>query len=144
MKPKIALQELWQLGLGWDDEVSAEVKRKWMNLFEGMTALNNVCFPRCLTPRNMNGNPTFVDASRWVFSACVYTRWKLADRRFGARFLTAKSRVAPLKELTIPCFELQAAVIAISLGKTITEESHVIFIIYLTANQRNICRRNKW
>ena len=28
IKPKITMQELWQLGLGWDDEEPPEVKRK--------------------------------------------------------------------------------------------------------------------
>ena len=72
IKPKIAMQELWQLGLGWDDEVPPEVKRKWMTLFEEMMfkemmALNNVQFVRCLTPPNAIGNPSlvvFCDASR--------------------------------------------------------------------------------
>ena len=130
VKPKIALQELWQLGLGWDDEVPVEVKRKWMNLFEGMMALNNVHFPRCLTPHDAIGSPilvVFCDASRLAFGACAYIRWKLADGKFGARFVAAKSRVAPLKELTIPRLELQAAVIASRLGKTITEESRFNF-----------------
>ena len=52
IKPKIVMQELWQLGLNWDDEVPPEIKRKWMKLFEEMMALNNVQFARCLTPPN--------------------------------------------------------------------------------------------
>ena len=31
VKPKIAMQELWQIGLGWDDEVPPEIKRKWIS-----------------------------------------------------------------------------------------------------------------
>ena len=42
IKPRIAMQELWQLGLGWDDKVPSEIKRKWTRLFEEMVALNNV------------------------------------------------------------------------------------------------------
>ena len=86
VKPKIALQELWQLGLGWDDEVPVEVKRKWMNLVEGMMALNNVQFPWCLTPHDAIGSPilvVFCDASRLAFGACAYIRWKSADGKFG-------------------------------------------------------------
>lgn len=45
----------------------------------------------------------------------------------GVRFLAAKSRVAPLKELTIPSLELQRAVLACCLGKTILEESRLTF-----------------
>ena len=130
IKPKIAMQELWQLGLGWDDEVPPEVKRKWMALFEEMIALNNVKFERCLTPPNATGDPSlvvFCDASRLAFGACAYMKWKLNDGQFGTRFVAAKARVAPLKELTIPRLELQAAVLASRLGKSILQESRFNF-----------------
>ena len=57
IKAKIAMQELWQLSLGWDDEVPPEVRRKWMALFEEIIALNNVKFERCLTLPNATGDP---------------------------------------------------------------------------------------
>ena len=130
VKPKIAMQELWQLGLGWDDEVPPEVKRKWMVLFEEMIALNSVKFERCLTPPNATGDPSlvvFCNASRLAFGACAYMKWKLDDGQFGTRFVAAKARVAPLKELTIPRLELQAAVLASRLGKSILQESRFNF-----------------
>ena len=55
VKSKIAMQELWQLSLGWDDEVPPEVKWKWVKLFEEMITLNTVKFERCLTPPNASG-----------------------------------------------------------------------------------------
>ena len=60
--------------------------------------------------------------------------WKLQDGTFSARFIAAKSRIAPLKELTIPRLELQGAVLASRLGKTILEESRLNFegVRYLT------------
>ena len=118
IKPKIAMQELW------DDEVPPEVKRKWMKLFEEMMALNSVQFERCLTPPNAIGNPSlvvFCDASRKAFGACAYPKWNLNDGKFGVPFVSAKSRVTPLKELIIPRLELQAAVIASRLGSTIID-----------------------
>ena len=48
-------------------------------------------------------------------------------KKFGVRFVAAKSRVAPLKELTIPRLELQAAVVGSRLGKTILQESRLKF-----------------
>jgi hypothetical protein len=76
----------------------------------------------------------FCDASRLAFGAVAYIRWKQRDGKFGVRFVAAKSRVAPLKELTIPRLELQAAVIGSRLGKTIQQESHFEFerVRYLT------------
>ena len=49
IKAKIAMQKLWQLGLGWDNEMPPEVRRKCMALFEEVIALNNiglVCLPQ--------------------------------------------------------------------------------------------------
>ena len=44
VKPKIAMQELWQLGLGWDDEVPPNVKATWAVLFQEMAALHEIKF----------------------------------------------------------------------------------------------------
>lgn len=88
--------------------------------------LNDVKFDLCLTPAHAAGDPmlvVFCDASRLAFGTCAYARWELQDEKFEARFIAAKARVAPLKELTIQCLELQAAVLASHLGKSILEES---------------------
>jgi hypothetical protein len=137
VKSKIAMQELWQLGVGWDDDIPTEEQRKWLKLFQEISALNNVKFPRCLTPSGTIGNPTliiFCDASRLAFGTCAYVRWKLFEGNFGVRFVAARSRVAPLKELTIPRLELQAAVLASRLGKTVINESRLVFeaVVYFS------------
>ena len=93
--------------------------------FKEIEDLNCVSFPRRLTPLNTIGLPTlciFADASRDAFGACSYLRWKKSSGDYESRFMSAKSRVAPLKELTIPRLELQAAVLASRLYKTIIEE----------------------
>ena len=70
---------------------------------------------------------TFVDASTEAFGACSYVRWKLEDGHFAVRFIAAKSRVAPLKQLTIPRLELQGAVLVTRLSKSILEETRLKF-----------------
>jgi hypothetical protein len=50
----------------------------------------------------------FADSSRGAFRACAYIRSVDVSGLVAVRFLAAKSRVAPLKELSIPRLELQA------------------------------------
>ena len=45
----------------------------------------------------------------------------------GVRFVAAKSKVAPLKELTIPRLEVHAALVVSCLGKTILQEARLKF-----------------
>lgn len=52
---------------------------------------------------------------------------KRNDDVYIVKFITAKSRVAHLKQLTIPRLELQVAVLASRLAKSIPEESRIHF-----------------
>ncbi|XP_068739547.1 uncharacterized protein [Montipora capricornis] len=69
----------------------------------------------------------FSDASEDAFGSCAYARWQMSNGEYDARFIAAKSRVAPLKRLTIPRLELQGAVLASRLCKTIVDESRFQF-----------------
>ncbi len=48
IRAKIGLQELWQMGVDWDDDLPAETKGKWMKFFEELKELNKIFFPRGL------------------------------------------------------------------------------------------------
>ena len=129
---KIALQELWQLGLDWDDELPSNIVEKWMQLFEEMKEINNTSIPRCLFVASNTSSSApmlciFSDASQDAFGACVYIRQEKEDNTVQVRLIGAKSRVAPLKQLTIPRLELQAAVLASRLAKSILDETRIKF-----------------
>ena len=51
----------------------------------------------------------------------------LSNGKYDVRFIAAKSRVAPLKRLTIPRLELQGTVLATKLCKTIVEQCRFQF-----------------
>ena len=69
----------------------------------------------------------FADASQEAFGACAYVRQKKDDDTHAVNFVAAKRRVAPIKHLTIPRLELQAAVLASRVAKSIREESRLQF-----------------
>ena len=66
IKAKIGLQQLWQKGLDWDEELPEETYQDWVQLFEQMQYLSEVEFERCLTLSGAIGSSTlcvFSDAS---------------------------------------------------------------------------------
>ena len=69
----------------------------------------------------------FSDASNEAFGSCAYARWQKSNGEYDVRSIAAKSRVAPLKRLTIPRLELQGAVLASRLCKAIVKESRFQF-----------------
>ena len=130
IRAKIGLQELWEKGVGWDEKLPSETQEKWTNLFQEMKSLNGTSFERCLTPPYAVGRPVlcvFFDASEDAFGSCAYARCQLSSGEYDVRFIAATSRVAPLKRLTIPRLELQGAVLASRLCKTIVDESRFQF-----------------
>ena len=69
----------------------------------------------------------FSDDCNEAFGSCAIARWQKSNGQYDARLIAANSRVAPLKRLTIPRLELQAAVLASRLCKTIVQESRFQF-----------------
>ncbi|XP_061726521.1 uncharacterized protein LOC133532048 [Cydia pomonella] len=63
----------------------------------------------------------FSDASTKAMSAVAYFRW-IKDDEIYVAFVASKCRVAPVKPLTVPRAELQAALLAARLADTIRRE----------------------
>ena len=91
-----------------------------------MKGLNRMTFPRCI--RNMGEGDNglqlhiFADASEQGYGAAAYVRVTDKLGEHYSRLLVAKAKVAPLKPVTIPRLELNAAVLAVRLGKVIRRE----------------------
>ena len=137
IRAKIGLQRLWQQRFDWNEELPLDVEKWWIEFIKEIEDLNYISFSRSLTPLNAIGLPTlciFADAFRDAFGAYSYLRWEKSSGDYECRFISAKSRVAPLKQLTIPRLELQAAVIASRLYKTIVDECRLQFekVIFFT------------
>jgi len=126
IRAKMEMQALWQAGVCWEEEPPLTVCSKWIELFKEMKELNKITFQRRLCCANASEPPMlciFSDASQYAFGACAYICQRTNDNTYHVRLITAKSRVAPLKQLSIPRLELQAAVLASRLAKTVQQES---------------------
>ena len=125
IKARVALQDIWRSKqFDWDDPLPEEIKDLWRNLFEDIEKLKGVKFPRCLKPSITSGPSqlhVFADASISAYGAVAYLLWPTPDVP-EVRLISAKARVAPLRQSTIPRLELMAALLASRLAKTIYEE----------------------
>ena len=126
VRAKIMLRSLTAEGMDWDEPVSDKDKNKWVEFFQDLFKMEDVSFSRSIKPDAAVGCPILVlfsDASEDAFGTCAYVRWELSDRTFESRLLTAKSRLAPLKKITMPRLELNAALLSARLKDFITEET---------------------
>ncbi len=105
---------------GWDAAVTAEQRAAFVAVAADMAAVSRLRFPRCVRPAGVPATAelhlvTFVDGSGAASCALVYACWRV-DGRYQCRLVTGKTRVAPLKRISIPRMELQAAVIGVRLA----------------------------
>ncbi|XP_053699101.1 uncharacterized protein LOC128746075 [Sabethes cyaneus] len=111
---KTLLQEIWRTAVGWDDPIEDAQFAKWMIWLAVFPEMTKIKIPRCyrsvLSKKAEVEMHTFVDASESGFAAVVYFRFREGDV-IECSFVAAKTRVAPLKFLSIPRSELQAAVL---------------------------------
>ncbi|XP_018377662.1 PREDICTED: uncharacterized protein LOC108770525 [Trachymyrmex cornetzi] len=114
VRTKLILQELWQLGAHWDESVPQELHTRWTAIKSQLADINHLDIPRCVKYAADSGLVQihgFCDASQRAYGVCVYVRTKLEDNTYRVELLCSKSRVAPLKALSLPRLELSAALL---------------------------------
>ncbi|GFX75907.1 integrase catalytic domain-containing protein [Trichonephila clavipes] len=120
-KAKIFLQELWKIKLDWSEQLPPDAMEEWMNFYQKLWKVNNFKIPRCiLLPATIRIEiHGFADASERAYAAVVYIKCFNESGQSQTRLLCSKSRVAPLKTLTIPRLELSAALLLSRLVKKV-------------------------
>ena len=68
---------------------------------------------------------TFTDASELALSAVCYLRIEHIDESVSFAFVIGMARVAPIKQMTIPILELQAAVYGAQLAQFVKDEMNI-------------------
>ena len=122
---KRVFQEACRLGLDWDEEIPESLKATWFAWLSDLYLLAEYKVPRCYSPASFLDAKReihiFCDASEIGYGAVAYLRF-LDQGRIHCSLVMAKSRLAPLKKITIPRMELTAAKLAISIKVILDRE----------------------
>ncbi|GFW40843.1 integrase catalytic domain-containing protein [Trichonephila clavipes] len=93
---KIFMQRLWLLELGWSDELPFKEEKEWRRFIDSLEAEK-------------------------AYGSSIYLKSVSALGEVKVCLVTSKSRVSPLKQISIPRLELCGAVLAAKLMKKVKE-----------------------
>ena len=114
VKGKILLQELWLLKIDWDAAVPTDIENDWLKLKNNLKMIKEIKVERYIGYGDGIILCGFSDASIKAYGACVYC---VADGK--STLVAAKSRVAPLKSVSLARLELCGAVLGARLMQII-------------------------
>ena len=113
IKVKILLQRVWESKIDWDDTVPQSIADEWLLWRSQLKSLARKHIPRCYFPKDVHVVSTqlhgFSDASESAYAGVVYLRMVDRDGDVHVSLVASKTKVAPLKRLTIPRLELCGA-----------------------------------
>jgi len=110
---KHLIQLLWSCNVHWDAPVPEDLQSAWEAFYIALPSLAAISIPRWLdiSPSSRIELHGFSDASMKAYAAVMYVRTESPSGVVSVHLLTAKTRIAPVKQLTIPRLELCGAVI---------------------------------
>ena len=138
MYGKLLFQDIWKEGLNWDSELPDEFKNRFMNWIESSKHFESFSLPRCYFPQAYWPSENveivaFGDASTKGYGSVVYLRRKLENGDYDCQIVMSKSRVAPLKKITLPRLELLASLLCARLV------AYVMNALKLSKNTKITC-----
>ncbi|KAL4718453.1 hypothetical protein ACJJTC_000465, partial [Scirpophaga incertulas] len=119
---RILIQKLWREGIDWDSPLPDKYVAECHDWFCQLQDTANLQIPRWYM---IKADPTDIqlhvicDGGEQAYACVAYWRFKYDDNTVSTAMIGSKARVAPLKPLSIPRLELQAALIASRFAQTI-------------------------
>nr|CAH7762483.1 unnamed protein product [Callosobruchus chinensis] len=126
---KVQLQKLWLENLTWDQPLPNNILTSWLEFSTDLDQLNDLLIKRKVTCDNYSQISLhgFADASESSYGACIYVVSRNANGDESSNLLCAKSKVAPLKSLTMPRLELCAALVLAQLTSKVRNSLDIEF-----------------
>lgn len=126
IRVKCLFQDMWQRGISWDEELPDDLSQGWQQWCMELLQLHQIVIPRWYGTETLQNSQAqvlhvFSDASEKSFGAAAYLQGQTAEGEPMTRLVMSKSRVAPIKKLTLPRLELMGALIAARMGNNLLQ-----------------------
>ena len=121
LQARQVLKKTHQAKLGWKQKLPVDLVPEWHQWVEQIQNLSTLKFERYIYTDENSELHVFSDASIHGYGAAAYVR-NLSKDGYNSTLLIARSKIAPIKEHTIPRLELIAALLAANLAHEICNE----------------------
>ena len=125
VRVKILFQSLWEHGLEWDENIPENLLNKWRNWVDEMKYIDRISIPRKYSSLSSVVSRyelhIFGDASEMAYGAACYLKSYDSNNKSCTALVYSKSKVAPVKKITLPRLELLAAEIAAKMSNYVRE-----------------------
>ncbi|KAH1014408.1 hypothetical protein HUJ04_003249 [Dendroctonus ponderosae] len=111
---KLLMQRIWVRKLCWDDELPTDLKENWKTNSRKLSDVSHLKISRWVFESKDISEiqiHVFSDASMVAYGACIYIRAIYEDKSVSSNFLCSKSRIAPIKTVSLPRLELCGALL---------------------------------
>ena len=118
---KIFMQALWKLQLTWDEKLPKGIIQEYQVFRQSLPEIEKLFIARQVIQSALNEKLTFhifCDASEKAYAATIYLRSENSGN-VKVSLLVAKTRVAPVKSVSVPRLELCAALLGANLAEAI-------------------------
>ena len=135
---KLFLQQLWQEHLEWDATLDPSLCTQWITIAANIAQATTLSFSRKYNivfpvPQGVSTSlHVFADASLKAYGAVAF----IQQGQGPASILMSKTRAAPLKQLTLPKLELNAAVLAARLAHFIMKSLTINVTVHLWSDSQ--------
>ena len=127
LKGRQIIKQLCQEKLQWVEQIDERPAYEWLKWETNLLTLENVTVPRSYKPKDFGKNITyslchFSDASESGYGQASYLRMENENGDIHCCLIVGKSRVAPVKYVSIPRLEFNAATLSVKISMMLKEE----------------------
>ena len=127
---RMLVQDIWRTGCEWDDRIDDVSFQKWMRWSKMIAGVKAFKLPRSYfgsaKAREIEDLQLhiFTDASEMAYGCVAYFR-AIVRGQIMCALVMSRSKVAPLKQLSIPRLELQGAVLGARMVQTVKDNHNL-------------------